>query len=162
MPSPSRAARHLAGRMLLATTTFATAAGAWLMAAPRPAAADPVSEASAIVYDINAIRAWFHLPGLAMNPALSNFAVAHSEQMAAARTVFHSSSLWSVAAVVPGWSAVGENVGMGPNEPAVAYALARSITHLRNMLGAYDKVGVGVVDSGGWVYVTEEFAQAPG
>ena len=161
MPSLAGGARHLVGRTLLATATFATTAGAFLMAAPRPAAADPVSESNAIVNDINAIRAWFHLPELVVNPALSNFAAAHSQQMAGARTIFHTSNLWSVAALVPGWSRVGENVGMGPSEPSVAYALAHSLTHLSNMLGAYDEVGVGVVDSGGAVYVTEEFAQAP-
>ena len=92
---------------------------------------------------------------------LSNFALAHSEQMAAAGTIFHTASLYSVAALVPGWSEVGENVGMGANEPVVANALAHSEYHLRNMLGAYDQMGIGVVYRGATVYITEEFAQAP-
>ena len=149
------------GRSLRATATAGTGAGALLLATPRPAAADTVSDTGALVYNVNAIRAWFHLSPLTVNPALSSFAMAHSEQMAAAGTIFHTSSLWSVAALVPGWRQVGENVGMGPSEPVVADALAHSTTHLSNMLGAYDQVGVGVVYRGATVYITEEFAQAP-
>lgn len=170
MPKRSRFARRYPRRIrrrpwvrhgLLATATATTGAGALLLTTPRPAAADTVSDAGALAYDVNAVRAWFHLSPLSVNPALSNFAVAHSEQMAGAGTIFHTSSLWSVAALVPGWRQVGENVGMGPNEPVVADALAHSITHLRNMLGAYDQMGIGVVYRGATVYITEEFAQAP-
>ena len=152
--------RRWFGRTLLATATASTTAGAFLVYTPRPAAADTVSDAGALAYDINAIRTWFHLPALSVNPALSSFAVAHSAQMAAAGTIFHA-SMWSVAALVPGWTQVGENVGMGPSEAAVAYALAHSVTHLHNMLGPYDQMGVGVVYRGATIYVTEEFAQAP-
>ena len=146
---------------LLATATATTGAGALLLTTPRAAAASTVSDANALVYDVNAIRAWFHLSPLTVNPALSNFAVGHSEQMAAAGAIFHTASLYSVAALVPGWSQVGENVGMGPSEPVVANALAHSEYHLRNMLGAYDEIGVGVVYQGATVYITEEFARAP-
>ena len=146
---------------LLATATATTGAGALLLTTPRPAAADTVSDANALAYDVNAIRTWFHLSPLTVNPTLSNFAVAHSEQMAAAGTIFHTASLYSVAALVPGWTLVGENVGMGPNEALVANALAHSEYHLRNMLGAYDQMGIGVVYRGATVYITEEFAQAP-
>jgi uncharacterized protein YkwD len=153
--------RRWLGRVLMATATARTTAGGLIVTTPRPAAADTNSDAAALAQDINAIRAWFHLPALAVNPALSNFALAHSQQMAASGTIFHTASLWSVAALVPGWSLVGENVGTGPSEPTVAYALAHSAEHLRNMLGAYDQMGIGVAYRGAAIYVTEEFAQAP-
>lgn len=149
------------GRSLLATATASTGATALLLSTPRPAAADTLSDAGALAYDINAIRAWFHLSPLSVNPALSSFAVSHSAQMAGAGAIFHTANLYSLAALVPGWTQVGENVGMGPSEAAVADALAHSITHLRNMLGPYDQMGIGVVYQGATVYVTEEFAQAP-
>jgi len=153
--------RPWVGRSLLATATAGTGAGALLLGSARPAAADTGSDTSALAYNVNAIRAWFHLAPLSVNPALSSFAVAHSGQMAASGTIFHTANLWSVAALVPGWSQVGENIGMGPSEPAVAYALAHSVTHLHNILGAYDQMGIGVVYRGATVYITEEFAQAP-
>lgn len=161
MPKLSRSARRLLGRTLLAATTLTASSGAVLAVGARPAAADQASDAAVMANDVNAIRAWFHLPGLLIDPALSAYAAAHSAQMAPAAEIFHSASLLEVGAVVPGWSQVGENVGMGPSLTAVDDALAHSIPHLRNILGAYDVMGVGVTRSGGAVYVTEEFARVP-
>lgn len=157
----SRSARRLVGRMLLATATTTATSGAFLWCTPRPAAADPAADTNALVSNINALRAWFHLPALQVDPALSSYSLSHSAQMAPTGTIFHTASLMTVGALVPGWSQVGENVAAGPNEPAVATAFAHSLPHLRNILGPYDVVGVGVVQAGGLEYVTEEFAQVP-
>lgn len=156
-----RSARRLVGRMLLATATTTAASGALLWCTPRPAAADPAGDANALVADINALRAWFHLPALQVDPTLSSYSLSHSAQMAPTGTIFHTADLMTVGALVPGWTQIGENVAAGPNEASVAWALAHSLPHLRNILGPYDVVGVGVVQTGGLDYVTEEFAQVP-
>lgn len=153
---PARARRalsHLAvgGVLVLGSTALGA----------HSAGADANSDTWSVVATLQAERAWFHLPPLAVDPNLVRYATYHSEQMAAAHTIFHSASLLSVAALVPGWQEVGENVGMGPNWSWVAYAFAHSPEHLSNILGNYNRVGVGVVDTSTGVYVTEEFARAP-
>jgi len=159
----SRRDRHQIRRpwsRLLGSASLAVAtAGMAVAVTPRPAAADAGSDAAAVISTINADRAWFHLPPLATDPALDWYAAAHSQQMAAAGSIFHSASLLDVGQVVPGWSSLGENVGYGSSVASVENGFDYSLHHLGNMLGAYDVVGVGVAYSGGLVYITEEFAQ---
>ena len=148
-------------RLTAALSAATLGGGAATTLEPVPAAADAASDAAALISTINADRAWLHLPPLATDPALDWYAAVHSQQMAAAGTIFHSASLLAVGQVVPGWTNLGENVGYGPSVDSVESGFDYSPHHLANMLGPYDAVGVGVAYSGGLVYVTEEFAMTP-
>jgi hypothetical protein len=79
----------------------------------------------------------------------------HSARMAASAGLFHNGNL---AGEVPGgWSGLAENVGVGPSVDDVHTAFRNSPSHMANMVGDYDKVGIGVVEAGGMVFITEVF-----
>lgn len=65
-----------------------------------------------------------------------------------------------IGRLIPPWSGVGENVGSGPSVSAIFGALVASPTHLNNIVGNYDYLGVGVwVDSNGTLWTTHIFAR---
>jgi hypothetical protein len=77
-------------------------------------------------------------------------AKAWSEQMAAEGRIYH--------APVGDYSPYGENVGTGPDWPTVLAAFIDSPPHLANIRDPdYRQVGIGVVRSGGRIYVTIRF-----
>jgi uncharacterized protein YkwD len=153
----SGARRHLV-RLTAATVVVASA----VALDGQSVRADGTPEAYSVLASLQADRLWVHAAPLQVDGALSQAALAHSEEMARVGTIFHTASLYSLAALVPNWERVGENVGMGPTWQSVETAFEHSPEHLANMLGAYDLIGIGVVDSGTEVFVTEEFAEAPG
>lgn len=104
---------------------------------------------------INDARGANGLSGLARSWDLDAVARQHSARMAGAGGIFHNGSL---AAEVPNhWAALAENVGVGPSEDAVHNGFMNSPGHRANILGGYDKVGIGVVESGGLAFITEVF-----
>lgn len=114
-----------------------------------------------ITYSVEADRAWVHLPALQVSPALEQVAYRHAAQMAAANTLFDSSNLAAEAGwAVPGWNRLGENSGYGPEAGDVAWAFVHSPTHLTNILGGYDKIGVAAIRSGATLWVAEVFANS--
>jgi hypothetical protein len=128
-----------------------------LMAQAIPAWASPDLEAQ-FVGLINQERSQRGLGTLQVYWDLVDDARAHSAQMAAAGDIWHNPGL---ADVTSGWWALGENVGMGPNVPVLHDAFMGSEGHRDNVLGNYNYLGVGVVVSGGIVYVTVVFMLGP-
>lgn len=126
------------------------------------AVADQLSDESAFGGHINAERAARAIPSVVMDPTLQQLARSHSASMAAGGHIFHNPNL---AAQVPaGWRAVGENVGVGQDVAGLHSAFMNSPGHAANVLGDYDRIGVGVVVVGSTMYVTEVFyktASAP-
>ncbi|MGH9051844.1 MAG: CAP domain-containing protein [Acidimicrobiia bacterium] len=122
-----------------------------------PASASPTME-SQFVELINAERTSRGLPALPVFWDLVDDARAHSAEMAAAADIWHNPCL---AQGTSGWWALGENVGMGPNVPVLHDAFMNSEPHEKNILGDYNYLGVGVVVSGGIVYVTVVFMLGP-
>jgi hypothetical protein len=119
------------------------------------ASADQFSDEDRFIQLINSDRAASGLPGLAMDGTLRDLARRHSGEMAAAGQIFHNSGL---ASQVPGgWSAIGENVGVGGSVDGLHSAFMNSPGHRANVLGGYDKAGIGIVMSGSTIYVTEVF-----
>src|SRR5206468_10432400 len=60
------------------------------------------------------------------------------------------------------WTQLGENVGMGGAVQAIQTAFINSPHHYENLAnGAYNQVGIGVVDSNGTIFVTVDFMAAP-
>jgi cysteine-rich secretory family protein len=111
---------------------------------------------------INASRAANGQGGLAVDGTLVGNARTHSAEMAGQGTIFHNGSLPSQ--LPGGWRSVGENVGVGGDVDGLHSAFMNSPGHRANVLGDYDRVGIGVEMAGSAIYVTEVFwktASAP-
>lgn len=136
--------------ILLATAALAT-----------PVLASPGEEAS-FVGLINQERAGRGLNSLEVYWDLVDDARVHSGVMNDADEIFHSSNL---ANVTTGWAALGENVGVGPSVGVLHTAFMNSAGHRDNVLGDWDRIGVGVTHSDqGYMFVTVVFmklAQPP-
>jgi hypothetical protein len=117
-----------------------------------------------IYNDQNATRASVGLPPLQMSLGLCQMAQTWSNQMAAQGFISHNPNLGpDVGAVIPNWSAAGENVGsagIGAIDPLYA-AFVASPHHYANIVGDYKYVGVGSATSGTAYFVTIDFAKAP-
>ncbi|MBW3649797.1 MAG: CAP domain-containing protein [Actinobacteria bacterium] len=112
---------------------------------------------------INSRRSASGMAPVAQSGALASVARAHSERMAARRTLGHSANLpAAVSGVLSGWQAVGENVGVGDSLSEVNARFMTSAAHRANIMGNYNLAGVGVVTSeDGQVWVTQVFARVP-
>jgi len=115
------------------------------------------SEAAQMVSLINSYRAANGLPKLAQASDATAKAQQHSNEMAAAGSLYHSSSLSS--GISAGWRAIGENVGVGGSVTQLESMFEASSVHRANMLnGAYNQIGVGAARGGdGRLYITEIF-----
>jgi uncharacterized protein YkwD len=126
--------------------------------APPPSPAASVSSESAhLVALVNAYRAANGLAGLSEAGDATSKARQHSSDMAAQVRLFHSTSLSS--GVQNGWTALGENVGVGGGVDQLESMFEASGPHRANLLnGAYNQIGVGLARGGdGQLYVTEFF-----
>jgi uncharacterized protein YkwD len=101
----------------------------------------------AFLADLNARRTQHGLPALVLDHQLRDDARGHSLDMLAAGRIYHARNLRH-----------GENVGRGHTWESLAGAFWDSHAHRRNILGDYDKVGIGVYETdNGWFYVTFRF-----
>jgi hypothetical protein len=132
-----------------------------LTVVPEPAFADTGSDEAGFVAKLNDLRISKGLRPLGGNGGLTNMARGWSSQMASRGGISHNPNMASQA---PGnWSRLGENVGMGPNVDSLHNAFVNSPSHYANMVnGYYDSVGVGVVQSGGTMFVTFNFMATGG
>ena len=132
-----------------------------LTVVPEPALADTGSDEAGFVARLNGLRASRGLRPLGVDGNLANMARGWSSQMASRGGISHNPNMASQA---PGnWARLGENVGMGPNVDSLHNAFVASPSHYANMVnGYYDSVGVGVVQSGGTMFVTFNFMAAAG
>jgi len=90
---------------------------------------------------------------LRLRPKLTRLARKHSRTMAAAGTIFHSDLGETVSGL--SWSIAGENVGMGPTIKGLHRAFMKSPGHRANVLERrYKRVGVGVIQRDGTIYIT--------
>jgi hypothetical protein len=123
-----------------------------------PAAADLEAEYT-LVQLINGERKARGLPSLAIYWDLVDDAQAHAGRMASAGAIFHNSGL---AATTSGWYTLAENVGAGEAMVLVQDAFVDSPSHLANVLGDFNYVGVGVAASGSRMYIDVIFMKGPG
>src|SRR5207248_11274203 len=90
---------------------------------------------------------------------LSQVARAWLAHMATQGTISHNPSLTSQSPT--NWTQLGENVGMGGAVGAIQTAFINSPHPYENLAnGAYNFVGIGVVDSNGTIFVTVDFMAA--
>jgi len=112
----------------------------------------------------NAARAQNGLAPLQWDEAAANVARGWSSQMAASQTLSHNGSLSDdITNTVTGdWTRIGENVGYGPSVGSLQNAFMNSPGHRANVLGDYNRVGIGVVrDGSGTIWVTLDFVKGP-
>ena len=128
-----------------------------LVVTPADAQVDMSAEAR-FVAEINAERASRGLSQLTVASDLVAVARSHSQTMGSESHLYHNPNLGSD---VGGWLRVGENVGKGPSVGALHRAFMESPSHKANILGDYDRVGVGVGhDDAGKIYVTVMFMKS--
>ncbi len=135
-----------------------TAGGAKVAAvAKKSKGARPSNPASSFLGLINAERADAGLGALTPDPDLASVAQAWSAEMASSGRLAHNPNLRDQ--VEPGWQRLAENVGTGSSVEMLHDSFMASAGHRRNVLGDFDRVGVGVVEAEGRLWVTVDFLQ---
>jgi len=126
-----------------------------------PAAhADSGSEEAQFLALTNQLRSSLGIQTLTPNAQLTSVARSWSAHMASQGTISHNPSLTGQAP--SNWQQLGENVGMGGAVGVIQTAFINSPHHYENLAnGAYNQVGIGVVDSNGTIFVTVDFMGAP-
>ena len=117
--------------------------------------------AKQVVALVNAERAKVNLPALSYHAELSSNAMVRAREIVS--KFDHTrpdGSKFSTAITIP-YRMVGENIAAGQRSPEeVMQAWMNSAGHRENILRAeYDKIGVGVVESGGRLYWVQLFAK---
>jgi hypothetical protein len=178
MPSFSSTARL---RRFVAIVLLAAPLLVIATARPSSAAVAPAAAEAQFLSLINASRQANGLGALAPDAALAGVARAWSASMSAVHQVTGDpvikplspnncalSSLChrpdlvaAVAAIEPKWALVGENIGYGFDVAGLHDAFMRSPGHKANILGKYNRVGIGVVLEGSAIWVTVDFLQGP-
>jgi uncharacterized protein YkwD len=119
-----------------------------------PAASATTTREGRLLTRITEARAAHGLRALRLSSDLSGYARGHSREMSVRRTLFHTSNF----GVLCCWSAIAENVGVAYSVGGVHRAFMGSTPHQANILDRRMRaVGIGVVESGGRLWVTEIF-----
>jgi uncharacterized protein YkwD len=140
-------------RTLLLTFALAGALSVSLLVAAPASAATTLERA--FVTKLNATRVAYGLRALYLAPDLTTRAHRHSAAMASRRRLYHSN-----LSLVCCYRAVAENVAVGYTVAGIHRALMNSSAHRANILDRrWTGVGVGVVTSGGRLWVTQIFRQ---
>jgi hypothetical protein len=123
-----------------------------------PAHADPASEETSFLDLTNQLRVSHGLNPLATNSELLSVARRWSANMAAAGGISHNMNLPHDVSL--NWAKLGENVGVGSTVDSIQTAFINSPHHYENLVDpVFNYVGIGVVDSGGRIWVTVDFMQ---
>jgi len=144
---------------VLALTVVATMCA--LIIGTGPAAA---SDSSDLFANTNASRAQYGLGPLSYDSAASSIAQSWSSQLASAGALSHNPNLASQisAQVTNDWTRIGENVGYAGDANALENAFMGSQAHMDNILGDYNRVGVGTTRGGdGRLWAAVVFVKGP-
>ena len=129
-----------------------------LFGSASPAGASPSSDEHEFLRLLNQSRTSAGLPALVSDATLAATSRSWSSTMAAKGTIFHASDLGTVAAnIEPAWRKIGENVGVGYDVGGLHQAFMNSPGHRDNIMGGYNRVGIGVVHVDGKTWVTVRF-----
>ena len=135
-----------------------------LLASPAFAQAAPEAEEE-ILRLLNQERQSRGMPALASSEPLRRAAREHSKRMAEAHQIGHKLSgehdlTRRLGRETQHFDVNGENVAVASSAARAHAALMHSPGHRANILDSdYNSVGIGVVRSGGEIYVTEDFAR---
>jgi len=115
------------------------------------------SQEDSFVQHINDERSSRGIRTVVVRSDLVEVARRWSAHMAQTQTVSHDPN---IANEISGWTALGDNVGRGPDVDSLHQAFMNSPEHRSIILDPrYNQVGVGVVESNNTLYVTEIFVQ---
>jgi hypothetical protein len=131
---------------------------------PGPAgAATPAEDEYAFLQKHNQARVSRGIPAMTWDAELAATSRSWSRHMAGQGKISHDPNLAGVATSVdPNWRSAGENVGVGYSVSSLFDAFMNSSGHRANILkSTYNRVGIGVVHSGGKIWVTVRFLQGP-
>lgn len=154
--------RGLVVRMLAGATLAASFLGIALNGTlPRASAAAGVAGQPGVETQVlglmNAERVLAGLAPLTVDTAMDALARGHSQDMASADRLFHN---LEETGLLGRCSVLGENVGRAVSGDVVHQAFMASAIHRSDILGPYDRVGVGVVPGQTMLYVTEIFCRS--
>jgi uncharacterized protein YkwD len=154
--SRSRVVQLFATALLV--VLFAGAAAAFGAA---PAGADVASEEQSLFDLTNQARSG--LAGFQYDPAAASVARTWASQMAAQQNLQHNPNLVSQIDqyVTADWTRLGENIGYGPSVSAIQDAFMHSPEHRANILGDYNRVGIGIAHNGNTIWVAVDFVKGP-
>lgn len=134
-----------------------------LPATPAGAQTDPATAEQQFTSLLNQYRAQRGKPALALDATASQLARNWSQIMGRDSWLRHNPDVAAQVQrwVAPDWQRVGENVGYGWSVESLHKAFYESPGHEANMVGDYNRVGVGVVVTDR-IWVTFVFIKAPG
>ena len=154
--------------------------GLGLNAASASAAIEPSAAANQFFDLLNQTRASNGVVALQRDPSLDTLALDWANHMAdtfdrtgqvidsAAPTDCERSGLChrpnlasAIPLIEPNWRSAGENVGTGGDVVGLHNAFVASPGHFHNMIGDYNRLGVGVVVRGSRIWVTFNFLLGP-
>jgi len=139
--------------LALSFLTLALVAATTTLIGPSPASAATTRE-SRLIAKINATRVAHGLRPLQIRSDLMTAAKRHTRSMADTQTLFHTASFNGLCC----WSLMAENVGYGFSVSGLHQQFMGSAPHRANILNPQlRQVGVGIVSSGGALWVTEVF-----
>jgi len=115
---------------------------------------------NAYAYDsaaqVNATRSSSGLSKLSIDDTLVAKAQAWAKRMASAGTISHSQLTDGAGS---NWSVLAENVGMASTITQMHSLFMNSPSHRANIVnGSFDRIGTGVAESGGRLFVVQVFA----
>lgn len=150
------------GSLRIALAMLAAAALLWSTQLP----AQTDDRAQEILALTNQDRADHGLKPLAWSPELANAAAAHDGRMANEKSLSHQypgEPDVSARAAQAGahFQAIAENTAMGPSPKAIEKQWMNSTPHRTNILDPQmNVIGIAVVEKGGYLFATEDFANA--
>lgn len=113
-----------------------------------------------ILADVNAARKAKGKSALTLNSAMSSVAVTWSGKQAAANRMSHNP--YYAKQIPSGWTRAAENVAFGYTPQKVTSAWLASSGHRANILGSYNRIGIGVAcSSKGLPFYTQVFGYYP-
>ena len=147
LPPSSR--RHVAAAFVVLLASFVGSV-AWAPAA----AAAPTSAEKQMATWVNDYRIAHGKPPLPIHSGMSDDARAWSSRMASTG-LSHDPHFSKSCDRFPGWDRCRENVGYAPTARTVQDNFQRSTGHRANLLCDCTHIGIGIVSSGGRVWVTQ-------
>jgi hypothetical protein len=115
---------------------------------------------SRLVELTNRSRAQQGLRPLAVELQLTRVARDWSNTMAAERKLYHRPDLRG--AINGDWQRIGENVGVGPSVERIHEAFMASPGHRANVLGDFDRLGIGIYERNDRLWITVNFLRGRG
>lgn len=143
-----------------------TLLGLSVVTRPASAAIDTTTAANDYINLLNNLRAANGKAALTRDTKLDGVAQSWSAYMASSKNFEHRSNLGqAVAAIEPAWQGAGENIAYGGDDAGSIQRIhdswVASAGHFKNMIGDYNRVGIGIVTSGGLQWVTVNFLLGP-